>query len=590
MGKLYLKAAFTALLALIVGGVAEAYADDVASATTFTFTDNDTWKDEMLTQNKSYNAAGNEVTASETATPYVTLNFDAAVEADETAGTTATVAGAVFKVSKQTGLYFNKSTSKPKSGGTLATANYIEVYIPANSYASFNFNGISSSRPFGYSTDGGTTFHYPTANFTYYNEADTTVTLRLWATNPIGKQNYSIQRLNSVTLNELSTLTKVMGTINVKNGTTIIKSFTTDEAYEGQTVSLYVPKYVEKNGTYYSIASGVDNSYYKVSVAAGSSKDIACTVSNITYYNEFENLTPNTGAWGKAAGVPERAAGGQWKLLGSKSYVVLTNTPGTYDVTIAGRNNTSKEITVAIGILSGSTVTANTTTKTWASTNIAENTWTGITVAEGESLVLDNSNNSYTHNLAADYFTLTRTDAVVKTFPGFGYATFSNDKPVTVPAGVTIYTGKATSDGVTITPVEATVIPANTGVMLKGTGTVAFSVTEEDGTAFTDNDFVATSQTPTVSEDGYYGLSASALEFLSITSNTTFTSHKAYIKGVTTSGAKALKVTFNDTVTGISSVDNAKPVTSEAVFNLAGQRVGNNYKGVVIKKGKKYIQ
>lgn len=590
MGKLYLKAACTALLALLMGGVAEAYADEVASPTTFTFTDNNTWKDEMLTQNKTYNAAGKEVTASETTTPYVTLNFDAAVEADETAGTSATPAGAVFKLSKQTGLYFNKSTSKPKKNGTLATANYVEVYIPANYYASFSFNGISASRPFGYSTDGGAKFHYPTANFTYYNETDTAVTLRLWATNPIGKQNYSIQCLNSVTLNELSTLTKVSGTINVKNGSTVIKSFTTEEAYEGQTVSIYVPKYVESNGTYYSIASGVDGSYYKVSVAAGSSKDITCSVSNITYYDEFEKLKPSHN-WAASGNVPERAAGGDWKRLSKGSYVVLTSTPGTYNLTIAGRNAAKSAAKVSIGILKDNVVTANDSTKEWASGANKEETWTDVVVGEDESLVLVNTDNDNNSNLGADYFTLTRTDAVVKTFPEFGYATFSNDKAVSVPEGVTVYTGRATSEGVTITPVEgATIIPANTGVMLKGTGTVTFSVTTEEGSSIADNEFVATSQTPTVTEAGYYGLSASGLEFLSIASNTTFTAHKAYIKGVASSSAKSLKIIVQDTVTGINGVEGMNGKANDAIYNLAGQRVGNNYKGVVIKNGKKYIQ
>lgn len=44
-----------------------------------------------------------------------------------------------------------------------------------------------------------------------------------------------------------------------------------------------------------------------------------------------------------------------------------------------------------------------------------------------------------------------------------------------------------------------------------------------------------------------------------------------------------------DQATGITTVSNNKPVKSDVIYNLAGQRVGKNYKGVVIINGKKYI-
>lgn len=44
-----------------------------------------------------------------------------------------------------------------------------------------------------------------------------------------------------------------------------------------------------------------------------------------------------------------------------------------------------------------------------------------------------------------------------------------------------------------------------------------------------------------------------------------------------------------DTTTGISKVENLKVAQDGKCFNLAGQQVGKNYKGVVIKNGKKVI-
>ena len=44
-----------------------------------------------------------------------------------------------------------------------------------------------------------------------------------------------------------------------------------------------------------------------------------------------------------------------------------------------------------------------------------------------------------------------------------------------------------------------------------------------------------------------------------------------------------------DTTTGISKVENLKVAQDGKCFNLAGQQVGKNYKGVVIKNGKKMV-
>lgn len=49
-------------------------------------------------------------------------------------------------------------------------------------------------------------------------------------------------------------------------------------------------------------------------------------------------------------------------------------------------------------------------------------------------------------------------------------------------------------------------------------------------------------------------------------------------------------VIYNVKGTGISAIDTAKPVQNDVIYNLAGQKVDNSYKGVVIKNGKKFFQ
>lgn len=52
------------------------------------------------------------------------------------------------------------------------------------------------------------------------------------------------------------------------------------------------------------------------------------------------------------------------------------------------------------------------------------------------------------------------------------------------------------------------------------------------------------------------------------------------------SNAKCILFDFDGDATGIEKPD---AVRSDAVFNLAGEKVGNDYKGVVIENGKKYL-
>jgi hypothetical protein len=54
--------------------------------------------------------------------------------------------------------------------------------------------------------------------------------------------------------------------------------------------------------------------------------------------------------------------------------------------------------------------------------------------------------------------------------------------------------------------------------------------------------------------------------------------------------AQAYELTF-DYTTGIDSIHNSQfTIDSDAtMYNTAGQRVGRNYKGVVIQNGNKYI-
>jgi hypothetical protein len=79
-------------------------------------------------------------------------------------------------------------------------------------------------------------------------------------------------------------------------------------------------------------------------------------------------------------------------------------------------------------------------------------------------------------------------------------------------------------------------------------------------------------------------------EFRKTTSGT-LAANKAYLQIASGSLARALRVVFEDDITGINNVEVKKPVTinDDVIYNLNGQVVTNPSKGIYIKNGKKFI-
>ena len=68
--------------------------------------------------------------------------------------------------------------------------------------------------------------------------------------------------------------------------------------------------------------------------------------------------------------------------------------------------------------------------------------------------------------------------------------------------------------------------------------------------------------------------------------NTEYTDRQYYISRY----AAGSTIEINGTPTGIETVkSNVDAIANGAMFNLAGQRVAEGYKGLVIKNGKKYV-
>lgn len=81
---------------------------------------------------------------------------------------------------------------------------------------------------------------------------------------------------------------------------------------------------------------------------------------------------------------------------------------------------------------------------------------------------------------------------------------------------------------------------------------------------------------------------SAGLGWYQATSGTTIAAGKAYLE-ISSNNAKPFYAIGDNTVTAIGSVDIRNTKHEAPAYNLAGQRIGKSYKGIVVKNGRKYI-
>lgn len=166
-----------------------------------------------------------------------------------------------------------------------------------------------------------------------------------------------------------------------------------------------------------------------------------------------------------------------------------------------------------------------------------------------------------------------------------GYATMYFNKEVSVPAGTKAYTGTIHDEYLTLKEIEDGIIPARTAVVVDGDGGhFQFSDTKKE--AIADNALKGTLATTEVAAGsimvlGYENATPGFYTF----SGTSLGATKAYVEK--TAGIKGLLIDFDDE-TGIQAIDNKKQTLD--VYNLQGQRVNANHKGIVVVGGRKFLQ
>lgn len=174
-----------------------------------------------------------------------------------------------------------------------------------------------------------------------------------------------------------------------------------------------------------------------------------------------------------------------------------------------------------------------------------------------------------------------------------GYGTMYYEKELRVPAETKAYTAALNGNTLTLTELPNGIIPAKTAVLVSGKGGLfKFSTTGAtfDGT----NDLqgtateIATSSVVggTVCTLGYIDGQTGFYKYTGETLN----ANKAYlvVPEAAAASAKGINIVVGNP-TGVTEVKTAENAVDAPIYNIAGQKVTKNAKGIVIINGKAYI-
>ena len=182
------------------------------------------------------------------------------------------------------------------------------------------------------------------------------------------------------------------------------------------------------------------------------------------------------------------------------------------------------------------------------------------------------------------------------TIPSSSFATYAASYPVDYDKlGLKAYAVKLNDakDGVEFTEIPG-VVPAGVPVLLKGDANKEYALDKVDGWSPVSTDLKASDGTSaSKDETTLYALSTvdGVTAFYPVKQNSAIPAKRCYLEVKGTSAKAAffsLGTNFGET-TGISSVENKVEKADAPVYNLAGQLVGKDYKGLVIKNGKKFV-
>ena len=255
----------------------------------------------------------------------------------------------------------------------------------------------------------------------------------------------------------------------------------------------------------------------------------------------------------------------------------------------------------------------------------ADNLQTGWTVVVKGILKVFKSTLEFNYGSKITSLTkpVTYTKATLTGFAQSGndyYATFSSDQVTFFPNDVTVYGVVVENNQLTMTSgeedlftsgtvtiddkeVKGYYVPANTGVLINAidASVTYYTVTNKTVNAIEEGFNMLYPASKAMSElgDSYYFYKLAYDDYTAkkglgfywgADNGTVFTAktNGAYLAVPKTASAKSA-FRFDGTTTGVNTIS-AKTTTNDVIYNIQGQRVGANYKGLVIVNGKKMMR
>ncbi len=225
---------------------------------------------------------------------------------------------------------------------------------------------------------------------------------------------------------------------------------------------------------------------------------------------------------------------------------------------------------------------------------------TSIIGEDGTTFDASATDASRAHSGAGGYLRM-KHDSWTVTIPASGIGTFSADRKVSIPEGLTAHyctDFDTESSSMTVVNISGGVIPAETGVLLRGTPGESYMLmaTADEAEAVTGNALVAVTAPTHVEpvEGEYTNLMLKSGEFIRIAQdevNVKMPANKAYLQIATDaiSGSQAISLVWDEGTTGISNV-NPNPNVNIQYFTLDGRRVEHPAHGIYIEHSEKGIK
>ena len=363
--------------------------------------------------------------------------------------------------------------------------------------------------------------------------------------------------------------------------------------FEGETFDVGYPYAINVDGTLYTsdkLSSDRKGYYLSYTLKADNQvKNITfkpTTTTDIVFLSEAENIEGLTKATNNNTFV--RSSNGGSAYAAEADVEITKLQPGKYKLTAVicdATKNAGSEWNFLAGENNIFKFTASTVN--WAQGTSEEfevNAETPIYLVKGGSA-----------NQAVDFIYIQRTGDATETVlvTDAGFATYATTNNVVVPESndVKVMTVKVNEDKATITLNEVaakTVIPANTGILVKATaGNHDFVVTSDKGETLAYNDLKAATEDVTSVDDKFFALTklGEKVGFALVEKDVVIPAGKAYLEVPAATTAKFFSL--DGEATGINSVKTAK--ADGAYYTLEGVKTTKPVKGLYIHNGKKIV-